>query len=76
MTASLEQLADGMFAADAPHGQTLALVVQHGGRTLYERYGTQPDTVFGPGEAVTADTTLYSVFRRADGTRTYLAYNA
>ena len=49
-----------MFAADAPHGQTLALVVQHGGRTLYERYGTQPDTVFGPGEAVTADTTLIS----------------
>ena len=58
MTASLELLADGMFAADASHGQSLALVVQHGGRTLYERYGTQPDTVFGPGEAVTPDTTL------------------
>lgn len=29
-----------------------------------------------PDLAVTADTPLYSVFRRADGRRTYLAYNA
>ena len=29
-----------------------------------------------PDFSVTADTTLYSVFRRADGARTYLAYNA
>jgi endoglucanase Acf2 len=29
-----------------------------------------------PDFTVTADTTLYSVFRRADGRRTYLAYNA
>ncbi len=29
-----------------------------------------------PDLAVTADTTLYSVFRRADGSKTYLAFNA
>ena len=29
-----------------------------------------------PDLGVTADTPLYSVFRRADGRRTYLAYNA
>jgi endoglucanase Acf2 len=29
-----------------------------------------------PDFSVTADTTLYAVFRRADGTRTHLAYNA
>lgn len=29
-----------------------------------------------PDTAVSADTTLYQVFRRADGQRTYLAYNA
>ncbi len=29
-----------------------------------------------PDLSVTADTTLFSVFRRADGSRTYLAYNA
>lgn len=29
-----------------------------------------------PDLGVTADTTLYSVFRRPDGRRTYLAYNA
>ena len=29
-----------------------------------------------PDFTVTADTTLYSVFKRPDGQRTYLAYNA
>ena len=29
-----------------------------------------------PDFGVTADTALYQVFKRADGTRTYLAYNA
>ena len=29
-----------------------------------------------PDFTVRADTTLYSVFRRADGRKTYLAYNA
>lgn len=49
-----------MFAADAPHGTTLALLVRKSGTTLYERYGHQPATVFGPGEPVTANSTLIS----------------
>lgn len=52
--------ADAMFSPDAPHGTTLALMVRQGGITMYERYGAQPDTVFGPGTPVTADTTLIS----------------
>lgn len=49
-----------MFNADAPHGTTLALLVRQGGVTKYERYGVQPDTAFGPGAPVAADTTLIS----------------
>jgi CubicO group peptidase (beta-lactamase class C family) len=52
--------ADALFATDAPHGVSLALVVQHRGEVVLERYGTQPDTLFGPGETVTADSTLIS----------------
>lgn len=54
------QIADELFADDAPHGLSLALVVMHRGEVAFERYGTQPDTVFGPGGPVTADTTLIS----------------
>ena len=43
-----------------PHGLSLALVIRQGGEVLLERYGHQPDTVFGPGAPVTADTTLIS----------------
>lgn len=52
--------ADVLFAPDAPHGLSLALVVMQAGEVVFERYGTQPDTVFGPGGPVTADTTLVS----------------
>ena len=52
--------ADALFAPDAPHGLSLALVVRHHGEVVFERYGTQPDTLFGPGEVVTPDTTLIS----------------
>jgi CubicO group peptidase (beta-lactamase class C family) len=52
--------ADRLFAADAPHGVSLALVVRHRGEVVFERYGHQPDTVFGPGGPVDADTTLIS----------------
>jgi CubicO group peptidase (beta-lactamase class C family) len=34
--------------------------VQHHGQIVHERYGTQPDTLFGPGGPVDADTTLIS----------------
>jgi CubicO group peptidase (beta-lactamase class C family) len=56
----VEREADALFAADAPHGISLALVVMQAGEVVHERYGTQPDTVFGPGLPVTADTPLVS----------------
>jgi CubicO group peptidase (beta-lactamase class C family) len=52
--------ADLLFAPDAPHGVSLALVVQRRGEVVFERYGCQPDTPFGPGGPVDADTTLIS----------------
>ncbi len=53
-------IADRLFDLDAVHGRSLALVVHHGGRVTFERYGMQPDTVFGAGGPVSADTTLIS----------------
>lgn len=58
--ADLVATADALFAPDASHGRTLALLIVHRGDVVLERYGTQPDTPFGPGEPVTADTTLIS----------------
>lgn len=52
--------ADSLFAPDAAHGLSLALVVMQSGDIVLERYGTQPDTLFGPGGPVDADTTLIS----------------
>ncbi len=49
-----------LFTPDAPHGRSLALVVMQSGRVVFEHYGSQPDTAFGPGGPVTADTTLVS----------------
>lgn len=53
-------IADELFAADAPHGTSLALVVMQSGAVVLERYGHQPDTLFGPGGPVTPDSTLIS----------------
>ena len=58
--AAVEAATQSLFAPDAPHGTTLALVVMQAGDVVFERYGCQPDTVFGPGSDVTADTTLIS----------------
>ena len=52
--------ADALFASEAPHGLSLALVVMQAGEVVFERYGQQPDTLFGPGGPVTADSTLVS----------------
>ena len=54
------QEADSLFVGGAEHGVSLALVVQHHGEVVLERYGRQPDTVFGPGGDVDAATTLVS----------------
>lgn len=56
----VEQAADALFAPGAPHGQSLALVVMQSGELVFERYGRQPDTIFGPGGPIDADTTLVS----------------
>lgn len=58
--AEVSAAADALFAPNAPHGRSLALLVQIDGETVLERYGTQPDTPFGPGGPVTADTALVS----------------
>lgn len=56
----IERVADALFVDDAPHGLSLAMVVMQAGQLVFERYGQQPDTLFGPGGPVTADTTLVS----------------
>ena len=57
---TIASVADELFAPDAPHGLSLALLLMHRGEVVFERYGTQPDTIFGPGGPVDADTTLIS----------------
>lgn len=43
-----------------PAGVSLAALVVHRGRIVRERYGHQPDTLFGPGGPVDRNTTLIS----------------
>jgi CubicO group peptidase (beta-lactamase class C family) len=57
---AVHQVLDDLFATDAAHGVSLATVVMHDGYVIAERYGRQPDTPFGPGSDVTADTPLIS----------------
>ena len=57
---AFDKAADALFAPDAEHGMSLALVVMQSGDVIAERYGQQPDTVFGPGGPVDASTTLIS----------------
>ncbi len=57
---AVERTADALFAPDAAHGLSLALVVMQAGAVVFERYGHQPDTLFGPGGPVEANTTLVS----------------
>jgi CubicO group peptidase (beta-lactamase class C family) len=58
--AAVDAASAALFTPDAPHGVSLALVVMHCGEVVHERYGMQPDTVFGPGGPVDAGTTLIS----------------
>lgn len=59
-THRVQTILDEMFATDAAHGTSLAALATVGGEVVFERYGVQPDTAFGPGEAVTAESTLIS----------------
>ena len=56
----VERAAEALFDRNPQRGTTLALVVMHRGQFVFERYGVQPDTIFGPGGPVTADTALIS----------------
>ena len=51
---------DALFARPAEHGISLATVVLHRGEVVAERYGTQPETAFGPAVELDADSTLIS----------------
>ena len=57
---SLQSRVDEIFERPTEQGISLAMVVMHDGEVVAERYGTHPDTIFGPGEPVTADSTLIS----------------
>jgi CubicO group peptidase (beta-lactamase class C family) len=57
---TIEVIADELFATDAPHGVSLALVVMHRGEVVFERHGITPDSIFGPGGPVDETTTLTS----------------
>lgn len=57
---AVRRIADELFAPEAAHGVSLALVVMQSGEVRYERYGVQPETIFGPGGPITADTVLPS----------------
>ena len=61
--AQLDGALDDLFGtgdAAPPPGVSLATLVVHRGRIVRERYGHQPDTMFGPGGPVDRDTTLIS----------------
>ena len=51
---------EALFTRPESLGISLAMVVVHRGEVVAERYGTQPETVFGPASKVTADTPLLS----------------
>ena len=57
----LENAADALVGRPAEQGMTYALVVQQGGETLVERYGTQPGNLFDPDPVeVAPDTPMVS----------------
>jgi CubicO group peptidase (beta-lactamase class C family) len=57
---TISGMADELFSPDALHGLSLALLVVHRGEVIFERYGSQPDSIFGPGGPITAGSTLIS----------------
>lgn len=57
---TIAAVAGELLRGEAGPGVTLAIVGVHRGDVMVEGYGVQPDTVFGRGGPVTADTTLTS----------------
>ena len=56
----LDTRVDQLFARPAIDGISLALLVQHCGEIVAERYDTQPENVFQPAVEITAESTLTS----------------
>jgi len=53
-------IVDDLFSRPPDEGLSLALVVQHRGEVVAERYGVQPADDFQPEQAITGDSTLIS----------------
>jgi CubicO group peptidase (beta-lactamase class C family) len=58
--ADLTSLLDDLFERPGAEGLSLALLIQHGGEVVAERYGSQPANDFQPATAIDADSTLIS----------------
>jgi CubicO group peptidase (beta-lactamase class C family) len=58
--APLDRLVDELFDRPADEGVSLALVVQHDGDVVVERYGEQPANAFEPARRIDADSPLIS----------------
>jgi CubicO group peptidase (beta-lactamase class C family) len=56
----LNALVDGLFDRPVDEGVTLALLVQHRGQVVAERYGIQPENIFQPAIEITPTSTLTS----------------
>ncbi len=56
----LDGAVDDLFTRPEDEGTSLAFVLQQHGEVIAERYGVQPENLFQPEIAVTADTTLTS----------------
>ena len=57
---TVQSLVDALVERPESEGRTLALIVMKDGEVIAERYGSSPDTPFGPGEPVTSSSTLIS----------------
>lgn len=57
---ALTELVDELFQRPSVDGVTLALVVQHRGEVVAERYGIQPENIFQPAIEIAAESTLTS----------------
>lgn len=60
IAATIADHLDELFERPADRGVSLAAVVVHRGEIVAERYGTQPETPFGPAVELDADSTLIS----------------
>ncbi len=60
LSTQLSDEVEGLFARSAIDGVSLALLIQHRGNIVAERYGTQPENIFQPAVEITADSTLTS----------------